>query len=191
MLTGTLPFQPGTISSYRLSTAAPSMTVDYPVSLKQVVSRMTKNTQNALRQRNSRMQVELPPGVDFGVEVAKKGEGANDIKKSNREIARLFGEMFQPLSSNLVVMFSTEAEAETAKKTWGVVFRGDVLCIDAPNKDAKGYGKLRSRKFTAQEQEQALMASDGIYVPDGTEVLIFTAPRPKDWKKIRKISDKV
>ena len=72
--------------------------VAYPVTLKQVVSRMTKMTQNALRGRNSRMQVELPPGVDFGVEVAKKSEGAKDIKKSNREAARLFGEMFQPLS---------------------------------------------------------------------------------------------
>ena len=176
---------------YRVSASTVKMAnVAYPVTLKQVVSRMTKMTQNALRGRNSRMQVELPPGVDFGVEIAKKSEGAKDIKKSNREAARLFGEMFQPLSSNLVVMFSTEAEAETARKSWGVVFRGDVLCIDAPNKEAKGYGKLRSRKFTLQEQEQALMANDGIYVPDGTEVLIFTAPRPKDWKKIKKVSEK-
>ena len=164
--------------------------VAYPVTLKQVVSRMTKTTQSALRDRNSRMQVELPPGVDFGVEVTKKSEGTKDTKKSNREAARLFGEMFQPLSSNLVVMFSTEAEAENARKSWGVVFRGDVLCIDAPNKDAKGYGKLRSRKFTLLEQQQALMASDGVYVPDGTEVLILVAPRPKDWKKIRKVSEK-
>ena len=74
------------------------MAYDYPISLKQVVTKMTKSTQNALRQRNSRMQVELPPGVDFGVEVAKKSEGAKDIKKSNREVARLFGEMFQLLA---------------------------------------------------------------------------------------------
>jgi hypothetical protein len=52
------------------------------------------------------------------------------------------------------------------------------------------YGKLRSRKFTAQEQEQALFSSDGIYVPQGTEVIIIAGPRPRDWKKIRKVDEK-
>lgn len=168
---------------------APSMSYAYPVTIKNVLTKMTQATQSALRDKNSRMRVELPPGVDFGVEAAKRGgENKSDIKKSNREAARLFGEMFTPLSSNMVVLFPSEDDAAAARSTWTVAFRGTVLSIDAP--DAKGYGKLRSRKFTALEQEQALMATNGVYVPDGTEVIIIAGPRPKDWKKIRTLHEK-
>jgi len=88
----------------------------------------------------------------------------------------------------MVVLFPSEDDAAAARSSWTVAFRGTVLSIDAP--DAKGYGKLRSRKFTALEQEQALMATDGVYIPPGTEIVIIAAPRPKDWKKVRLIHEK-
>jgi len=66
---------------------------------------------------------------------------------------------------------------------------GKVLSIDTPG--AGGYGKLRSRKFSAMEQEQALFGSDGIYVPSETEVLIIAGPRSKDVTKVMKISQKL
>lgn len=152
---------------------------------------MTEATQRALQQQTTRMEFELPPACDFGIEPVstKQGSTADKIKKSNREIARMFGDMLSSFSSNIVVLFPSEEEAAMARRVWGVLFRGQVLSIDAP--DAQGYGKLRSRRFSAQEQEQALLASDGIYVPDGTEVLIVAGPRTKDLKKLRKIHDKL
>lgn len=70
-----------------------------------------------------------------------------------------------------------------------LVIVGKVLSIDTPG--AGGYGKLRSRKFSAMEQEQALFGSDGIYVPSETEVLIIAGPRSKDVTKVMKISKKL
>ena len=130
-----------------------TMDAAYPSSIKNVVSKMTKVCQNALSLRISRMEIELPPGADWGVEVHKKSSSkslsnTDRVKKSNREAARLFGEMFSALSSNLVVLFPSEEEAFDARTIWGILFRGQVLSIDAPS--AKGYGKLRSRKFTLQ-----------------------------------------
>ena len=66
------------------------------------------------------------------------------------------------LNSSLCYTTTHQTEANLARNLWGATFRGKVLSIDAP--DAKGYGKLRSRKFSAIEQEQALLGSDGIYV---------------------------
>jgi hypothetical protein len=57
--------------------------------------------------------------------------------------------------------------------------------------EPKGYGKLRSRRYTLQEQQQALLGSDGIFIPDGTNLLIIAGPRLKDLKKIKRISEKV
>jgi Domain of unknown function (DUF1995) len=139
------------------------------------------------------------PGVDFGVEASAKSSrsaaaNANEsqsdkVKRSNREAARLFTEMFSMLGTTSVVLFPSESEASTARSIWTNTFKGQVLSIDAPK--AQGYGKLRSRRFTLQEQEQALMATDGIYVPEGTELLIIAGPRQKDMKKIRKIHERL
>lgn len=62
------------------------------------------------------------------------------------------------------------------------------MSIDTP--EAKGYGKLRSRRFSAQEQEQALLGSDGVYIPNGTNLLVICGPRAKDMKKIRNIHER-
>jgi hypothetical protein len=98
--------------------------------------------------------------------------------------------MFSQLSSTTTVLFPSEGEASIARNLWGPTFRGKVLSIDPPE-SSKGYGKLRSRRFSAAEQEAALLASDGIYVPEGTEVLILAGPRAKDFKKIRRIEAKL
>jgi len=98
--------------------------------------------------------------------------------------------MFSQLSSTTTVLFPSEGEASIARNLWGPTFRGKVLSIDPPE-SSKGYGKLRSRRFSAAEQEAALLASDGIYVPEGTEVLIIAGPRAKDFKKIRRIEAKL
>ena len=72
----------------------------------------------------------------------------------------------------------------------GKKFKGQIFSIDTPS--PKGYGKLRSRKFSAEEQEQALMSSSGsdVFVPTETEVLIISGPRERDLKKVKKLSEK-
>jgi len=141
--------------------------------------------------------VELPPAVDWGVEIKKQaGSTSNQsgslekIKKSNREAARLFTEMFAALQTTTVVMFPTELEAMEARSGW-TQFKGQCLSFDSPTKSAKGFSKLRSRRFTAEEQEAVLMGSDGVYVPDGCEVLILAGPRAKDYKALKKLGDKL
>lgn len=163
----------------------------YPTKIKSVLSKLTACTQRALQDRNSRIEIELPPGVDFGVEKRSKAAGAEDdrdrIGRSNREAARLITEMFSVLGDSTVVLFPSEAEAATARNLWSKSFRGKVLSIDVPS--PKGYSNLRSRRFSAEQQEQALLATDGIYVPDGTEVLIVAGPRAKDMRKIRNMHE--
>jgi len=171
------------------------MAIIYPSSIRNVISKMTASTQKALGARCSRMEIELPPGVEFGVKgdksiKEKKGfTGADKVLASNREAARLYTEMFNQIQSSTTVLFPTENQAYEARNLWSASFRGKVGSIDAPGQGAKGYGKLRSRKFSAQEQEQALFGSDGIYIPDGTEVLIIPGARPRDWKKIKKVHE--
>ena len=53
--------------------------------------------QVALQERTSRMRIELPPGFDFGVEGDREKKGAltaKRVQRSDRELARLFVEMF-------------------------------------------------------------------------------------------------
>lgn len=172
--------------------------VVYPVQIRSVVSKMTSSCQKALENRVSRMEVELPPAVDWGVEIKKSNGGSTattnsnleKIRKSNREAARLFIEMFAVLSSTTVVLFPSEIEAIEARNSWQS-FKGQCLSMDAPTKSAKGYGKLRSRRFSAEEQEAVLLGDDGIYIPEGCEVVIIAGPRAKDFKAIRKMSDKL
>eukprot|EP01038_Epipyxis_sp_PR26KG_P005666 gene5666-7823_t len=165
----------------------------YPTKINNVVTKLTKSIQNSLTNRNSRIEIELPLGVDFGVESSSKKDlsGADKIKKSHREAARLVTEMFAILSSTTVVMFPTENEATLARNTWGSKFNGQVFSLDAPSSTKKGMSKLSSRRFTLEEQEAALLGDDGIYIPSGTEVLIIVCPRTKDYTKIKKASEKI
>ncbi|KAJ1434440.1 hypothetical protein B484DRAFT_326124 [Ochromonadaceae sp. CCMP2298] len=169
------------------------MSVKYPTKIKSVITKLTQCTQKALQSRRSRIQIELPPAVDYGIETNGKQKQAKSddldlVKRSNREAARLLTEMFAILGPTTVVLFPSEAEAQVARNLWGSKFKGQVLSIDV--KAAKGMGNLRSRRFSAQEQEAALLGSDGLYVPDGTEVLLVAGPRAKDARKIIKLHEK-
>jgi len=161
---------------------------DYPKNIKSIVTKLTSCTQNALRNQESRVQIELPPGATLGVESKKAQLDSDKVMQSNREVALLYCEMFKVMSSTSTVLFTSENEASTARNLWGSKFGGRVLAIDV--KLSKGMGKLRSRKFSAEEQEAALLGSDGIYVPDDTELLLIVGPRLKDYKKIKKLHDK-
>ena len=62
------------------------------------------------------------------------------VKRSNREAARQFTEMFSMLDSTTVVLFTTEAEARAAKTSFKE-FSGQCLNIDSAGKSAKGFSR--------------------------------------------------
>ena len=139
------------------------MSANYPLSIKNVISKLTSSTQTALREQISRMEIELPPGADFGLELTRKRKGGirselsmtDKIKASNRDASRLIVEMFSSINLPTVVLFPTSDEAREARDLWAPAYRGQVLSIETPK--LKGYGKLRSRRFTAEEQEQVII----------------------------------
>lgn len=138
-----------------------SSTANYPTTIRAVTSKLTASTQAALQKRTSRMEIELPPGADFGLEFSRKREGklADDatptqrVSRSNRDAARLVLEMFSAIATTTVALFPTAEEARSAREMWAPLFRGQVVAIDAPA--VKGMGKSpRSRRISAVEQEQ-------------------------------------
>lgn len=174
------------------------MAVKYPATIKSVVTKLTNSIQKSLQSRQSRIEVELPPAAEYGVEQKRKErqrqQGESDaqlVSRSNREAARLITEMFAVLAPTTTVLFPTEDEAQQVRTQWGRQFKGQVLAMDV--KKSKGMGNLRSRRFSQQEQEAALLGDDstgGVYVPDGTEVLVVVGPRGKDLKRVVRLHER-
>lgn len=162
------------------------MKVDnYPTSIKDVVKRLTSNIQKALKAQESRISVELPPAVDFGVEDKSKSTKvtssffADRVVASNREAARLITAMFTVLSGTTVVLFSTESEATVARSTWGADFKGKTISFEgakAALKAAKG-----KKVSPIMEEELSIAGKDRVIIPEGTEVLIIVGAKGKDF----------
>ena len=98
--------------------------------------------------------------------------------------------MFSILSSTSVALFPSENEANNARIKWGSTFKGQVFSIDSQS-GGRGAGDLYSKRRSAQEQEQSLLGTDGIYIPEGTQLVIIAGPRAKDIRKIRKIHERL
>lgn len=102
---------------------------------------------------------------------------------SDRELARVFVEMFQPVGGhNIAVAFRTDDEAEAAKKVW----KGDpsaqctVKCLNRSKKAAKA--KTKSKGFAAKLAAELEPDDDSgpFKLQDNTEVLLFVAPSLKE-----------
>lgn len=103
------------ISNFLNNKASQSNDIQLPKDVKDAVSKCRVSVQKALEKRLSRMYIEFPVGTKFGVEKSagkgnKSGRLASAIKDdlgsgltaelletSDRELARLFVEMFQPV----------------------------------------------------------------------------------------------
>lgn len=94
------------------------------------------------------------------------------------------------LSTAAVALFPSETEASEARIKWGSSFKGQIFSIDTPSA-SKGMGNLYSKRISPQEQEQALLGTDGVYIPEGTQIIIVAGPRPKDIKKLKKIHERL
>jgi hypothetical protein len=95
--------------------------------MKEMIASLRDSVQSSLGARLSRICVEMPVGLEFGVETseakAKRKGGARlvtaaDVVRSNRELARLFVGMFEGTGLKPLVLFATEAEARAAAKQW-------------------------------------------------------------------------
>jgi hypothetical protein len=208
--------------------------VELPRDVKEAVSKCRQATQDALAKRLSRMDIEFPIGTDFGVEKKKKptkggGRGKrrqdadvdddNDetniqttLDRSDRELARLFVEMFQPVGGdNIAVSFVDDSLADVAKTKWkndaGATCR--VLAMNRrPGGSAKKKKKrkkvLTSARGFAAKLEAEIGSSDddenenendnsnkggSFQLPSSTEVALFVAPGPKELIVIEKICE--
>lgn len=172
--------------------AEPSTPV--PRDIKDVLQAMRASVQAAIGNRVSRMDVELPTGLRFGVEKLPAGTDAEKITQSDRELARLFVEMFDPLGETMMVAFRTEEDARAARDSWASgPYKGKVTSIATRVAAAsassspipkKGKGKSAGgggfgKKSLVVEAPVATSTRNGL-VPPGIELFICVAPKEKE-----------
>ncbi|CAM9339966.1 unnamed protein product [Laminaria digitata] len=115
--------------------AKPSQPV--PRNIKDTVSSLRAAVQEGLKGQRSRMDVDLPFAARLGVETGdgdkdKKTATAADVERADRELARLFLEMFDVIGEQVVVAFPTDEDAKKATKAWakGTPFKGTVTSMN-------------------------------------------------------------
>lgn len=209
------------IASFGLGGGSAKKPPTLPKDVKSAVSVCRESVQKALENRMSRMDIEMPVGSNFGVEKASGGKkggknklsqalGDNDgatnpevtkerLDTSDRELARLFVEMFQPVGGdNISVVFNDRSLAETAAKKW----KGDSTCscrIQSMNRKTSSIGmggekkkKKKAAGFAAKMKAEMGSEDSGPFqLPSNCEVALFVAPGPKELVAIHKICDDV
>lgn len=173
-----------------------------PRDVKEAVSKCRVATQQALQNRMSRMAIEFPVGTKFGVEKSKKTKATADggptkgvLDQSDRELARLFVEMFQPVGGeNIVVAFTEQGLADMAKKQWKDDAGASSRVMAMNRRKGGGQKKKAKPKGFAAKLDAELADSEDtgpFELPGGTEVALFVAPGPKELVVIEKICEKV
>ena len=163
----------------------------------------------------------MPVGANFGVENKKgsknkrgnlstltsgdeltEGLTMEKLETSNRELARLFVEMFQPLGGNHIsAVFNDEYLADQARKLWSGDLSAEcnILAIDRKGKrgvlkTGKKGKKKKAKGFAAkmaEEMEEENTASGPFALPKDTEVAMFVSPGPKELIAIERICNEV
>ena len=198
----------GNLSALWNGSKSPSL----PKDAKEAVSKCRQAVQEALQKRISRMDIEFPVGTKFGIEKddnqnkkkrpssvlqvdeIKEGPTKEDLYKSDRELARIFVEMFQPLGGeSICVIFPDNDRVGKAKERWA----GDssASCkITSLTKDKKSSNaKKKKLGFAAKLAEEIETETDSgpFQLPKGCELAIFVTPTPKDMMTIYKICTEV
>lgn len=94
--------------------------INLPRNRDDLVSQLKDAAQSALNARHSRIAVQLPRGFDLGVEPKQKAPDLLQADaRANRQLARLFVEMFDNTGLQPTVCFASTDELEAAKKAWG------------------------------------------------------------------------
>ncbi|KAL3770470.1 hypothetical protein ACHAW5_006649 [Stephanodiscus triporus] len=191
-----------------------------PTDIKDAISKCRSAVQRALEGRISRMDIEMPVGANFGVEDKaaprnnKRGTPSSSttanldgqregltmeiLDKSNRELARLFVEMFQPLGGeHICAVFNDEYLADEARGRWSddVGAECNILAIDRRGgRRGIGRGGKRQRKkargfaaILAEELDEGGNSSGPFNLPEGAEVAMFVSPGPKELIAIERV----
>eukprot|EP00586_Coscinodiscus_wailesii_P013784 CAMPEP_0172496422 /NCGR_PEP_ID=MMETSP1066-20121228/87156_1 /TAXON_ID=671091 /ORGANISM="Coscinodiscus wailesii, Strain CCMP2513" /LENGTH=332 /DNA_ID=CAMNT_0013268719 /DNA_START=187 /DNA_END=1185 /DNA_ORIENTATION=- len=178
-------------------------TPSLPRDVKDAVSQCRTAVQNALQKRLSRMDVEFPVGTKFGIETSKKnskksssssdGVTKDTLDTSDRELARLFVEMFQPVGGqNIAVVFTDDRLADLAKSRWKGEVNSDCV-ISSMNRRAKKKPKAKSRGFAAKlaaemgDDPSSSSSSGPFSLPANCEVALFISPGPKELIAVERI----
>ena len=169
--------------------AAASSDNPLPRDIQQAVRNCRAATQAALGQRLSRMEIEFPPATPFGVEKTKKSSVVTpeEMDRSNRELARLFVDMFQPVGgSNIACVFNDVRTADLARKNWDATAQCKILSVNnnPPKKSKKAKG-FASKLATELEDGGPLQ------LPSTTEVALFVAPTQAELPTIERICNDV
>jgi hypothetical protein len=179
-----------------------------PKDVKEAVARCREATQLALQDRVSRMDIEFPVGTKFGIEKggnSKKKKGLevddnkptkDDLDLSDRELARIFVEMFQPVGgNNIVVCFNDISLADAAKRQWSGDATADaqIMSMDRRKslKKAKKAPKKGFAEKLAAEVDDDLDESGPFRLPSNTEVALFVAPGSKELVIVERICESV
>mmetsp|Transcript_30117 Transcript_30117/g.82750 ORF Transcript_30117/g.82750 Transcript_30117/m.82750 type:complete len:368 (-) Transcript_30117:86-1189(-) len=183
-----------------------------PKDVKEAVNRCREATQEALKSQKSRMDIEFPVGTKFSVEPTpkKKNKGKDaspisplDLERSNRELARLYVDMFQPVGGDrIAVVFNEVEQADAAKQKWksDATAQSVILSMDrrksrpgkrkAPKK--RGFAAKLAQELSDDNVAQTGKATSGPFrLPDNTEVALFVAPGPKELIMVEKICEQV
>ena len=130
------------------------------------------------------------------------------LETSNRELARLFVEMFQPLgSSHICAVFNDELLADQARQRWSndISAECNIAAIDRKGKRSSRGGGIKStgNKGGMQKKKKAMGfaakiaaeleedTSGPFKLPKDTEVALFVAPGPKELIAIERICNEV
>jgi hypothetical protein len=181
-----------------------------PRDVKDAISQCRAATQAALQNRVSRMDIEMPVGTKFGVEKSSKktskGKSSETtggppakalLDQSDRELARLFVEMFQPVGGDCIsVIFQDEDLADLAKDQWKDDY-GASASVVAVNRRKIAKKKEKAKGFAAKMAAEVGDTTPGedpkgpFLLPKGTEVALFVAPGPAELVVIEQICSEV
>jgi Domain of unknown function (DUF1995) len=194
-----------------------------PRDVKEAVAACRAATQRALQDRVSRMDIEFPVGTKFGIEPSPKKKSDSkataaaptlaDLERSNRELARIFVEMFQPVGggNRIVVAFATAELADAAQRQWrdDATAQARILSMDRRKRKnggaaaaaakkkrqvvaSKGFAAKLALEIDETNPELAGLSLSGPFVlPTETEVAIFVAPGPLELVLVERICAQV
>lgn len=119
-----------------------------PEDVAALVAGLKSSTENTLNLGIGRLDIEIPPAYKLGVERnTKKGrllentiqsEDPTEVLRGDRELARIFVEMLQPVAEGLVVAFRSKQLAADAVKIWELK-PGEATVISLPEKQRSAF----------------------------------------------------
>jgi len=162
-----------------------------PRSIKDGINGLRFAMQRVLRDRKSRVEVNLPRGTPLGVEGPGAGSSADDkYEKADRELARLTVELFKPIIENTVVIFSQGRQARRASSIWGTEVVKTMAWDEMTSTAIKRKNK-KTKKGAGGFGGEGRGDNSAMSLPPGTEVCIVVAPGPKELSAVKRLSDSV